>query len=215
MAPSKTQSKTFVSLSRRAISTRAMQKSNVLIDGSQNVVPIGKRKADGSPVRNGKEVKRSALGNVTNAVLNAIDDSKRTGALRSKNDLTTHVPKKALTQNVGSENQQIFAAPNQLPRATKVVTRATARAVEQAKTTNLLATATAGVKKVSISTTVVKAKKKTETQAPINHGKVIKTTGINDENKPDALSKSNGRRISNEFESLDDESHYISALEDL
>lgn len=225
MAPTKSQSsnivsnragtKPLVSLSRRAIATRTTQKTSVLIDGSPNVsTQMGKRKADGSPVRNAKEVKRSALGNVTSAILNAFDDGKKSaGVLGSKNDgttkVTTQITKKRATETIGAENDQHFVAPNQIPRPTKVVTRSSARgAVDNTKTANLVA----GVKKVSISTTVVKGKKKTETQTAANQAKVIK---ISSDEKLDA-SKSNGRRISNEFEVFDNEdSHYMSALEDL
>lgn len=208
----RTGSKALASLSRRAITTRTTQKSSVLIDGSENLLSqSGKRKAVGSPVRNGKEVKRSALGNVTSSVLNAFDDGKKSaGVLRLKNDGTTKVStKKTATQTIGAENNQHFVAPKQIPRPTKVVTRSSVRgAVENTKTASLVA----GVKKVSISTTVLKGKKKTETQTAANQAKVIKTSS---DEKLDAA-KPNGRRISNEFELFDDdESYYMSALEDL
>lgn len=44
---------------------------------SQNGEPASKRKADGSQGRNEKGVKRSALGNVTNALVNAIEKSQK------------------------------------------------------------------------------------------------------------------------------------------
>jgi len=81
LVASKGVTKSIVSMSRRAISTRTQK---VMVDDSQNGVPVGKRKADSSPVRNEKGIKRSALGNVTNALLNAIEDSKK--QTRSKND---------------------------------------------------------------------------------------------------------------------------------
>lgn len=224
MAPTKLQSsniragtKPLTSLSRRAITSRTTQKSSVLIDGSENAsTQMGKRKADGSPVRNGKEVKRSALGNVTSAVLNAFDDSKKVAdVLRSKvdgpNKVTTQITKKTVSQAIGAENDQHFVAPNQIPRPTKVVTRSSARGGidHNTRTANLVA----GVKKVSISTTVVKGKKKTETQTAAHQAKVIKTSS---DAKFDATKPSNGRRISNDFEVFDnEESHYMSALEDL
>lgn len=222
MAPAKSQSsnivsnragtKALVSLSRRAAATRTTQKSSVLIDGSENVpTQMGKRKADGSPSRNSKEVKRSALGNVTSAVLNAFDDGKKVASLlRSKDDgstkVTTQITKKTATQTTGAEH---FVAPKQIPRPTKVVTRSSARGtVENTRTANLVT----GVKKVSISTTVVKGKKKTETQTAANQAKAIKPSSDNKSDVP----KPNGRRISNEFEVFDsEESHYMSALEDL
>lgn len=217
MAPTKSQStliaskgvtKSIVSLSRRAISTRTQQ-PKVLVDDSQNVpvMPVGKRKADASPVRNEKGVKRSALGNVTNALLNAIEESKK--HTRSKNDA-----KKAatVTTNVSnaksSENQAIFAAPNAVQRANKIVTRSSARATDTTKIN--VNEATAGLKKVNISTTAVRGKKKSGT---------VEQSMPSSESDSENLkvdSKSNIRRLSNEFDQLDSEdSHYMSALEDL
>lgn len=209
MAPAKSTQSSIVSLSRRAISTRTQK---VLVDGSNNVMPVGKRKADASPNRNGKGVKRSALGNVTNAVLNAIEDSKK--LTRSKTDA-----KKAATltnQSDGklNENQAIFAAPNAVQRAHKIVTRASSRATE---TKVNVTAATVGLKKVNISTTIFKGKKKTENTANNNITKIDcqkSSSGSDNENKIDA--KPSLRRLSTEFDLLDNEdSHYMSALEDL
>lgn len=215
MPPTKSQStllaskgvtKSIVSLSRRAIPTRT-QHQKVLIDNSQNA-PVGKRKADASPGRNVKDVKRSALGNVTNAVLNAIEDSKK--LTRTKAD----VKKTTLTKQPNgktNENQVLFAAPNAIQRAHKIVTRASSRATES--TRNIVNEATVGLKKVNISTTIVKGKKKTETTANNNNTKVEchmpTDLGLDNELKP------NVRRLSNEFELDNEESHYMSALEDL
>lgn len=211
---SKGVTKSLVSLSRRAISTRTQQQK-VHVDGLQNV-PVGKRKADASPGRNEKGVKRSALGNVTNAVLNAIEDSKKltrskTDAKKTTTTLTNQLNGKS------NENQAIFAAPNAIQRAHKVVTRASARATETTRT--IMSETTAGLKKVNISTTV-KGKKKTETNTTANNNNTklncqMPSTGSDsDSNKAD--SKSNVRRLSNEFDSMDnEESHYMSALEDL
>lgn len=224
MAPTKSQStliaskgvtKSIVSLSRRAISSRTQQQK-VLVDGSQNALPVGKRKADVSPGRNEKGVKRSALGNVTNAVLNAIEDSKK--LTRSKNDAkkttTTTTTLSNLPNGKRNENQE-FTAPIAVPRAQKVVTRASSRVTDA----NKMNDAVVGLKKVNISTTGVKGKKtKTETTANNNNTKAesqIPSSGLeNDSNKLDV--KPNARRLSNEFELMDsEESHYMSALEDL
>lgn len=223
MAPTKSQStlvtskgvtKSIVSLSRRAISTRTQQQK-VLMDASQNV-PVGKRKADASPGRNENGVKRSALGNVTNAVLNAIEDKKK--LTRSKADAKKTTA--TLIKTNSSENQAIFVAPNAVQRATKVVTRASSRATDTTKTVN---EATVGLKKVNISNAFVKGKKKTETTTAVNNNNNNKnkvecptpSSGSDSENGNVDL-KPNTRRLSNEFEVMDNEdSHYMSALEDL
>lgn len=216
MAPTKSQptlvaskgvTKSIVSLSRRATSTRTQQQK-VLVDGLQNV-PVGKRKADASPGRNEKGVKRSALGNVTNAVLNAIEDSKK--LTRSKTDAKKTTT--TLTTNKLNENQAIFVAPNAVQRGTKITTRAASRAIETTK--SIVNEATAGLKKVNISSTIVKGKKKTETITTANNNK-IKAECPKTESDSNVDSKANARRLSNEFDLLDNEdSHYMSALEDL
>lgn len=224
MAPTKSQStlvaskgvtKSIVSMSRRAISTRTQK---VMVDDSQNVVPVGKRKADSSPVRNEKGIKRSALGNVTNALLNAIEDSKK--HTRSKNDAKKAATVAAVSNTKSNENQAIFAAPNAVQRANKVVTRSLARATETTKTT--INEATIGLKKFNISTTVAKGKKKTETTNNNNTAKptiAVDRSSLSDESDNENIksdSKTNARRLSNEFDLLDsEESHYMSALEDL
>lgn len=216
---SKAVTKSIVSLSRRAISTRT-QPQKVLIDGLQNEVPaMGKRKADASPGRNEKGVKRSALGNVTNAVLNAIEDSKK--LTRSKTDAKKIATVTHQKNGKSNENQDIFAAPNLVQRAHKVVTRATSRATESTKAT--VNEATVGLKKVNISAnTMVKGKKKTEN--------TVNSSIIKPAPKPAPTTKSDcqitsseldtdskpPRRLSDEFEQLENEnSHYMSALEDL
>lgn len=242
MAPVKQQSSTLssrvtnktslVSMSLRQISSRKHQKQNVLVEnGHNNVSNAGKRKADASPTRNEKNFKRSALGNVTNSVLNAIDDSKK-GITRTKNDTiqklnTQNATKKSTVTNTIQNNEKtknnginnVFVAPNAV-RGNKVVTRSSARATESTKS-NGITDATNDLKKVNISTTIVKGKKKTEnatnkattkTDATLNNNSdVVNNTKTDAQN-----SKYNSRRLSNEFESMDgEESHYMSALEDL
>lgn len=211
MAPAKSTQSSIVSLSRRAISTRTQK---VLVDGSQNAMPVGKRKADASPNRNGKGVKRSALGNVTNAVLNAIEDSKK--LTRSKTDANAKKVAATLTNQSdckSNENQAIFVEPTAAQRAHKIVTRASSRATDTKAT---VTAATAGLKKVNISTTIFKGKKKTETTANNNITKndcKLPSSGSDSECKIDA--KPALRRLSSEFDLLDnEESHYMSALED-
>lgn len=222
LVASKGVTKSIVSLSRRAISTRTQQ-PKVHIDGLQNAVPPGgKRKADASPARNEKGVKRSALGNVTNAVLNALEDSKK--LTRSKADTKKSTTVTEQTNDKLTENQSIFVEPNAVQRQHKIVTRSSARVNETTKTT--VNDATAGLKKVNISTTIAKGKKKTETTVNNNNAKPIlkpanaklesqlPSRGSDSDSKLEL--KPNTRRLSSEFDMMDSEdSHYMSALEDL
>lgn len=217
---SKGVTKSIVSLSRRAISTRTQQQK-VHADGLQNAVPtVGKRKADVSPLRNDKSAKRSALGNVTHAVLNVLEDSKK--HTRSKTDAKKTTTAAATVANgKQSENQPIFVAPTAAAqRAHKIVTRSSLRTTDT--TVN---DTTAELKKVNISN-AAKVKKKTETlkanQIDNNNARAnAKANAKVDVPLPSSGSDSddmkfNARRISNEFDLLDNEdSHYMSALEDL
>lgn len=226
MAPTKSTqfgvTKSIVSLSRRAISTRTQQQK-VHIDGLQNAVPsAGKRKADASPVRIEKGFKRSALGNVTNAVLNALEDSKK--LTRSKADTKKSTTLTNQSNDKCTENHDIFVDPNAIKRQHKVVTRSSARVNDTTKAT--VNDATVGLKKFNISSTVVKGKKKTETTVNNNNAKPnskaanakvlcqMPSSGSESDNQVEL--KPNTRRLSTEFDLLDsEESHYMSALEDL
>lgn len=211
--------KSIVSLSRRAISTRTQQQK-VHADGLQNAVPtVGKRKADVSPLRNDKSAKRSALGNVTHAVLNVLEDSKK--HTRSKTEAKKTTTAATVTNGKQSENQPIFVAPTAAAqRAHKIVTRSSLRTTD-----TTVHDTTTELKKVNISN-AAKVKKKTETskanQIDNNNAKAhAKANAKVDVPLPSSGSDSddmkfNARRISNEFDLLDNEdSHYMSALEDL
>lgn len=223
--------------SRRAISTRG-QKQTIPTDGSNS--QVGKRKADGSP-RNDK-VKRSALGNVTNAVLNANDESKKPPLSRSKSGSNEAISKESIAlatkkvlatnnKSKSSENvlQSLFVAPNGVAhRPTKVVTRSSARATTassvQQTVKSIANTLAEKAQKENISTTANKGKKKTETITSNNNNANTNTFNRNAtastvsavaKDKLD-VPKPNGRRISNEFDLPESEdSHYMSALEDL
>ncbi|XP_053681604.1 G2/mitotic-specific cyclin-B3 [Sabethes cyaneus] len=73
MAPAKQNggSTAMLPLLRKVVSTRskASNNQNQNPDDQQPVVPRGKRKADHSPLKNDRGVKRSALGNLTNAAV--------------------------------------------------------------------------------------------------------------------------------------------------
>lgn len=220
--------KSIVSMSRRAIPTRTQQQK-IHVDGLQNVVPsVSKRKADISPLRNDKSAKRSALGNVTHAVLNVLEDSKK--LTRSKTEVKKTIKVTNVSNGKQTENEaKIFVAPTALAaaqRAHKIVTRSTARTSTDTINPTVNDT-TAGLKKINISTSnAAKVKKKTETlhaknnnnnnskaNAKVNAKLEVPLTSSGSDS--DDL-KLNARRLSNEFDLFDNEdSHYMSALEDL
>lgn len=223
--------KSIVSMSRRAIPTRTQQQK-VHVDGLQNeAAPVGKRKADISPTRNDKNAKRSALGNVTHAVLNVLEDSKKSTRSKTEAKKTTTTVTN-VSNGKQTENEAIFVAPNATAaaqRAHKIVTRSTA-AARTTTDTNINSTVhdlASGLKKASTSiSNAVKVKKKTEASHAHNNNNNAKAVAKANAKSEAALlpssesdedSKPNPRRISNEFDILDNEdnSHYMSALEDL
>lgn len=195
MAPAKTST-------RRPVSTRTQPKLSILGENAQNIMPlVGKRKADASPVRNEKTVKRAALGNVTNAVLNAIDDDKKS-TNRAKNALTKKST--ATTQVLNDENvaASVLEAMVKAVRASKVVTRASSRAIETIKSSNVVE-AINGTRKP----------KTTKTNGKLE---VVQENGNNKEtnnnnNNNVQKDRRNSQRLSNESEN----SHYESALDNL
>lgn len=219
---SKGVTKSIVSLSRRAISTRT-HPQKVHVDGLQNAVPTaGKRKADASPVRNEKGVKRSALGNVTNAVLNALEDSKK--LTRSKTDSKKSTTVVNQSNDKQCENQAIFAEPNAVQRPHKVATRSSTRVTETTKTNASDSTVALKKPHVNIATTIPKGKKKTETTINNNVTKPnarpanLKADNqmLSSDSDLDKIDLKPTRRLSNEIELFDsDNSHYMSALDDL
>lgn len=185
------------SLARRPISTR-QQKSNVI--GDHNTATIsGKRKADASPLRNDK-VKRAALGNLTNAVLNANNDDTKKGVALKPQQQPQDL--QAAKKQIGSIAQQTIKQ-----RATKVLTRAASRASHtggaEKKRVNIGAV---NAKLVGLSVTAVKPKKKTE----IANGKSTSQPNSDDGAVPIT------RRLSIEIDQTEcEESIYMSAHEDL
>lgn len=167
----------------------------------------GKRKADASPVRNEKTVKRAALGNVTNAVLNAIDHDKNPSN-RSKGAAAAAPAKPTVLDALNDENVKtaLFQAVSQAVRATKVVTRASTRAVT-AKTQPAAAEPTKN------ATTGRKAK--CGPAANNNKATAAKLAAV-PEAEAKATERRHSSRLANESGSTDKEdSHYVSALEDL
>lgn len=223
MPPTRVQKPTgIMPAARRPISTRTHKN----ID--ESVPLIGKRKAEGSPVKNDK-VKRSALGNLTNAVLNYIDDSKKNGSQKvqalKKTVLSSNIQKQSnnhLFNGNAKPNaiEKLFSAPNavstsQPQRQTKIMTRAASRAAQPSSRHQVVndENCVNGVGTKKIATTAAKTKKQTENllvvQNTVKNDK--RTNGSNGSN-----GKRTSRRISNEFDLNENEdSHYVSALEDL
>lgn len=207
MPPTKVQTSTAASLNKRSSTTRAQ---------NNNGVALGKRKADASPLKNEK-VKRSALGNLTNAFLNYIEDSKK----GSKQNDVQMQKQSTKTKTLGTQNikprasalETLFSAPKAVPavpqRQAKVMTRAATRAAHQPSRSRFDDVENVKPKTAikEISTTIVKTKKKTESA----------TTGNNNNELKVESSRATTRRISNEFDLNEngEESHYMSALEDL
>lgn len=119
--------------------------STVNHNNDQNMGPTiktnGKRKADASPIRHDK-VKRSALGNLTNAVPNnhadiagkvdvkpaaaaAIARKKAVAKKKNENIPTTTTTTNTLRPSVSQSSMTLIEQP--IPRPTKVQTRASAR----------------------------------------------------------------------------------------
>ena len=162
---------------RRPISLRSG--NNVIIKKDSNTVdnigvPNGKRKSDAT-LKNDK-VKRSALGNLTNAVLNFIDDGKKDGK---------------------TKKQTALIAPAVTQKQTKVMTRASTRLSQPV------------LKPLKPTKTENKAEN-INTMKPRNYVATTKNT-----NQQIPVVKPQSRRISNDFDRTEDDSVYMSALEDL
>lgn len=208
---------TRVPAGRRPISTRTTQKTAIDSNAALPMV-AAKRKADASPLRTEK-VKRSALGNLTNAVLNYIEDGKkgagRTGASAKNRDVM--VLKKTIqannnktktsniTQTMDSLLLKPIASIGGVPqRQTKVMTRAASRAsqssianIDKPQTTKATSTKENG-------NTTSKGKKSNESHGGNNNNHITVTN-----------ERRASRRLSNEFDlNENEESHYMSALED-
>lgn len=156
------------SLARRPISSR--NPKSIVIDGQNkdNTAPIsGKRKANGSPLRNEK-AKRPALGNLTNAVLTINnDETAKKGISQKQQHNDTQMPKNKFGQ---------IAQQSIKPRATKVLTRAASRATQSSAGTKRANIETIKHKLDEVSITAAKPKKKTE----ISNGKCTSQSTTND-----------------------------------
>lgn len=199
-----------IPLARRPISTRTQQaKLGVLSENAEILVStVTKRKADTSPVQTERNVKRAALGNVTNALANAkAADKKLTQRTKTAAVQKSGLPvasKKPAPQPVNDENAGAKAA-----KSGKVATRASLRVSDSRKSSTLttISEATNGIQQMKIlppKLAAVNAKPKVE---------------LHKDDKANAISQKtrrNSRRLSTEFGVADaEDSHYMSALEDL
>lgn len=191
MAPAKA-----LAVTRRPLATRAQQKLNILGENARNIMPLaGKRKADASPVRNEKTVKRAALGNVTNAVLNAIDNDKN-----QSNRSKAAVTKQTVLDTLNDENVKtaLLHAVSQAVRPAKVATRASTR-----KTAMPMV-----VESTKNATTASRKAKSTNNKAN------LKLDTVKEEIQ--AKERRHSNRLSFGSTSIDrEDSHYVSALDDL
>lgn len=230
MAPTKPNgTKSLLPLFKKTITTRSKA-----IDSNQNQNPgIApppmqriKRKAEHSPLKNDRGVKRSALGNLTNAV--AINDAEmvalKEAAAGVKESTGTSISKHAsqiiqqIASNIGHNHKtaasktvtEVFTKPDpdgpKTRAATKILTRAASRQKLIVKSSNPSSTTNGIIEKNQHS---IGHSLKAGTSAMTKTIVKAKETAFDV-----AHSKAPKRRISNEFEKTED-SLYVSALEDI
>ncbi|XP_058443902.1 G2/mitotic-specific cyclin-B3 [Malaya genurostris] len=241
MAPAKQNGSTaLLPLLRKTITTRSKATNN------QNHNPDdhqpsqrGKRKADLSPLKNDRGVKRSALGNLTNAVVhNAeleadIKGGKGTNAITVTSTGATTLSKQAsqllhqLTNNIVNNKKtatgknattvktEVFTKPDpdgpKTRAATKILTRAASRQQLSGKNT--------GTRAAKLQTSAGHTLKSELSDVANTIVKSKDETSFQDSKLQTITTAANQlikpkRRISNEFEKTDD-SLYVSALEDI
>lgn len=190
-------------LGKRVLPTR----SRIVHD--QNCDPIitkatgNKRKADDSPLKNNKtsKVKRSALGNLTNATGLFVPDAQPIKILAKKtvlNNVNNKNQPKTTSANQNATVGGILLPPAMVPRSTKILTRA-------AMKNNALAALDANM---GFDASSSNANKKITGRGPLHEVETVvkRETQV-------VVAKPTTRRISNEFQS--DDSMYMSALEDI
>ncbi|KAL1400873.1 hypothetical protein pipiens_007069 [Culex pipiens pipiens] len=237
MAPAKQNGTTaaLLPLIRKTISTRSkattVSQNQNTDDAQQQPLQRGKRKADVSPLKYDRGVKRSALCNLTNAanVPTTESDSDAGGFKGLKVQNVNGATGKATTallqvaSNIGNNKKtaktvtEVFTKPDpdgpKTRAATKILTRAASRQKldtgsskpTATKTKTLTASIGHALKDQlsAMTTTIVKPKEMTADGG----AKLAATSQAAQQGKPK-------RRISNEFEKTED-SLYVSALEDI
>lgn len=187
----------------------------------------GKRKADTGPVQT-ENVKRSALGELTNAVRHMIHDDKKDaaskgGAVGTTKNKDVTLLKKSIQLNQKTRTSTNAAAPGLMvlnpvnglvARPTKVMTRAASRASQSS------VGSTSKQSKSQLTETKDDACKVLKPKNGNDGGEGGGGVGNNNNNKNHkntAMTKERraSRRLSTEFDSNEnEESHYMSALED-
>ncbi|XP_055586865.1 G2/mitotic-specific cyclin-B3 [Uranotaenia lowii] len=227
MAPTKQNGTTaaLIPQIRKTITTRSKAANNQNLHPDDQPLQRGKRKADLSPIKNDRGVKRSALGNLTNAVVLTASESDTDGGLgllkggtktsikqATNNILHTFATNMILQGKKGTTaaiKTEVFTKPDpdgpKTRAATKTLTRAASR--QQQKTVTVKSTNSTEhplQQEIStMSTALVKTK-----DLGFNSQKTTTTTSVAQQvTKPK-------RRITNEFEKTED-SLYVSALEDI
>ncbi|XP_038111894.1 G2/mitotic-specific cyclin-B3 [Culex quinquefasciatus] len=236
MAPAKQNGTTaaLLPLIRKTISTRSkattVSQNQNTDDAQQQPLQRGKRKADVSPLKYDRGVKRSALCNLTNAanVPTTESDSDAGGfkglKVQNVNGATGKVTGLLqVASNIGNNKKtaktvtEVFTKPDpdgpKTRAATKILTRAASRQKldtgsskpTATKTKTLTASIGHALKDQlsAMTTTIVKPKEMTADGG----AKLAATSQAAQQGKPK-------RRISNEFEKTED-SLYVSALEDI
>jgi hypothetical protein len=232
----KQQNEIEVKTSNKDLKNSLPMESNITTN--TNAINIGKlttnrnkRKADPSPLKN-ERIKRSALGNLTNAAVGTTTDSEDSTSLKKevgKAVATTTTTKQVIatttTKNVFAQARLAvgtFTKPA-ITRTTKILTRAATRHNNVAITNKKIVVRTNSllVKREPTTSTLASASslfassstKATATNLPTydstsNHKNLIVV-------KKDIETKQKKRRITNEFEKTDDNTLYMSALEDV
>lgn len=141
-------------MKKRARVLVATENTMPLLHNANGILPkkAAKRKADASPLRAENKVKRSALGNLTNANVFVANDKENMGIRKRQPDVktmmvaplpvkkehlkvTVHLEKTAIASVTNTKNAKALVVDGQVangaaPRRTKVLTRAAARAAQ-------------------------------------------------------------------------------------
>lgn len=229
MAPPKAIQKgtTLMPLARKGISTRSKNitnDQNADITGKKGIgTMIGKRKADASPIKNDR-VKRSALGNLTNAVINCNTDADSVAAKgglagaivkKKQQPINSQLKKTASTTTIGSNSSVIVKACSTNAVAGGILKISTLGEFQIPKSIGIGQVPTARPTKVmtraALRATSTTATAKNNQQT----GEVFESTAIKAKEITEAAAaKLTTRRISNDFEKTED-SLYVSALEEM
>lgn len=171
----------------------------------------GKRKADASPLPKQERVKRSALGNLTNAnVINANSNIIEKQSLKQTNDTKKSAATKALQAAKQHHQQQENCPPPPPPTSLSNVPVTTSFNFSVTKT--VVTNPPNAIGAAALRPTKVMTRAAARGIAPINDTAVLKPRPAN--NVEVVAQKPATRRISNEFEKSDN-SLYMSALEEL